>query len=264
MKKYKVYKHIFPNNKIYIGITSYKNVNQRWKCGVGYINQPVMKNAINKYGWENIKHEILFDNLTKEEAEQKEIELIAFYKSNEKQYGYNVQSGGNLRGELSEEGRSVLSNKMKGNKNPMKDEKIKQKFIQKIKGKKISDKTKKLMSKNSKRKIKIFCITTNEIFDSITQASKKFNIDTSCIIHCCKGVRYSTGGYRFSYLDNIEYIKNIKNKNLTKVKCVETGEIFNSVKEACKKYNYKTSSCITNVLHGRTKSIYGKHWIIQE
>ena len=47
-----------------------------------------------KYGWKNIKHEILFKNLNKEEAEQKEIELIAKYKSNQIEFGYNIANGG--------------------------------------------------------------------------------------------------------------------------------------------------------------------------
>ena len=51
-------------------------------------------NAIKKYGWENFVGEILLDGLTYEEACQKEIELIAKYKSNNSQYGYNISSGG--------------------------------------------------------------------------------------------------------------------------------------------------------------------------
>ena len=75
-KKYCVYKHIFPNNKVYIGVTCRKP-EYRWDNGNGYTNtQRKIYNAIQKYGWENVKHEILFENLTKEEAEQKEIELI--------------------------------------------------------------------------------------------------------------------------------------------------------------------------------------------
>ena len=33
-----------------------------------------------KYGWENIKHEVLFSNLTKERAKNLEIELIRHYR----------------------------------------------------------------------------------------------------------------------------------------------------------------------------------------
>lgn len=91
-KRYYVYKHTTPANKVYIGITCI-NPSHRWNNGKGYQLQLFGK-AVDKYGWNNIKHEILFDSLTKEEAEQKEIELIAFYKSNQKEYGYNVSSGG--------------------------------------------------------------------------------------------------------------------------------------------------------------------------
>ena len=99
MKKYIVYMHIFPNNKKYIGITS-KTPNGRWEGGTGYnqIKQPAMYNAIQKYGWENVEHIILFENLSYEEASQKEIELIKLYKTNCRRYGndygYNMTDGG--------------------------------------------------------------------------------------------------------------------------------------------------------------------------
>lgn len=91
MERYVVYKHTFPNDKIYIGITK-KNPIYRWNKGKGYFTQPKIYNAILKYGWDNIKHEILFDGLSQKEAEQKEIELIKFYNSIEN--GYNVSTGG--------------------------------------------------------------------------------------------------------------------------------------------------------------------------
>lgn len=94
-KTYTVYMHTAPNKKVYIGITG-RNPFYRWNNGKGYEKQTHFYNAIKKYGWDNFKHEILFDGLSKEEACEKEIELIAEYKSNNPHYGYNVANGGNV------------------------------------------------------------------------------------------------------------------------------------------------------------------------
>ena len=89
---YQVYKHTNKiNNKVYIGITG-QNWERRWKTK--YRTNKFFHSAILKYGEENFDHEVLFEHLTKEEAQQKEIELIAEYKSNEPKYGYNLSSGG--------------------------------------------------------------------------------------------------------------------------------------------------------------------------
>ncbi|GEM_PF-2405768 len=90
---YTVYKHTAPNGKVYIGITC-KTTTARWNNGNGYKKNTHFFNAIQKYGWEHIQHEVLYTGLTKEEAEQKEIELIAEYKSNDEKYGYNKSTGG--------------------------------------------------------------------------------------------------------------------------------------------------------------------------
>lgn len=67
---YKLYRHTSPSGKVYIGITK-TSVYARWNKGRGYRrNQPAFYNAILKYGWDNINHEILFDNLTR--IEQKD------------------------------------------------------------------------------------------------------------------------------------------------------------------------------------------------
>lgn len=93
MNTYYVYKHTLPNGKVYIGITR-QEPEKRWKRGLGY-EGCVFFSAVQKYGWDNINHEILYDGLTEEQACDKEIELIAQYKSNDRRYGYNVSAGGN-------------------------------------------------------------------------------------------------------------------------------------------------------------------------
>lgn len=92
---YTVYKHTCPNGKVYIGITS-TIPERRWERGKKYKNNIYFTRAINKYGWDNIKHEILLTKLTKKEACEKEIELIIQYKSNDRKYGYNLSAGGEV------------------------------------------------------------------------------------------------------------------------------------------------------------------------
>ena len=93
-KCFTVYMHTSPNGKRYIGITSQRPVRRWGSNGYGYIDNLYFWRAIQKYGWDNFKHEILFEDLTKEEAEQKEIELIAFYDSTNPSKGYNMTAGG--------------------------------------------------------------------------------------------------------------------------------------------------------------------------
>ena len=114
-KCYTVYMHICPNGKRYIGITSQK-ILKRWANGLGYVRCPKFHKAIQKYKWENIKHKILFVNLTKEEAEQKEIELIKKYNTTNDNFGYNLAFGGNTtRGyKYTDEQRKKLSLSQKG------------------------------------------------------------------------------------------------------------------------------------------------------
>lgn len=90
---YTVYMHISPSNKRYIGITKQKP-ERRWDSGHGYRTSPHFWRAIKKYGWNNFKHIILFEHLTKEEAIKKEIELIEKYNLTDGKYGYNITKGG--------------------------------------------------------------------------------------------------------------------------------------------------------------------------
>lgn len=92
-EKWCVYIHTFPNQKVYVGITSQKP-EVRWCNGKGYSKNTYVRSAIDKYGWDNVKHEILFDDLSEAEAKAKEIELIEKYDSNDPSKGYNLTKGG--------------------------------------------------------------------------------------------------------------------------------------------------------------------------
>lgn len=91
---YYVYVHTFPDGKKYVGITC-QEPQVRWgKHGNGYSRQSKIWEAIQKYGWENIQHEIIRERLSSDEARQAEIELIASFNSIED--GYNIDNGGSL------------------------------------------------------------------------------------------------------------------------------------------------------------------------
>lgn len=91
--KYQVYVHTFPNNKKYVGLTTLENINRRWRNGYGYRHQKVVYNAILKYGWYNISHQV-FECDTEAEMKYLERYLIAYYNTTDRRYGYNISSGG--------------------------------------------------------------------------------------------------------------------------------------------------------------------------
>ena len=103
---YYVYMHVFPNDKIYVGITS-KEPKKRWlKDGYGYRNQQLVYSAIKKYGWNNIQHIVIARNVSYESAKNIEIDLISLYDTTNRKNGYNISPGGDL---ISEESRKKIS-----------------------------------------------------------------------------------------------------------------------------------------------------------
>lgn len=220
-----VYKHTAPNGKIYIGITS-QDVEKRWLNGRGYQHNNFFDNAIKKYGWDNFIHEILFENLTKEQANSKEIELIAQYHSNDRKYGYNMSIGGEysrLGRKHTEETKAKISQKRKGIKM---SEEHKQKQSKRLKGKapiwcKAYNQTPEAKakrkatieqtgcmlgihkgSKSAKAKaVKMFDLNGNYIqtFGAMSEAQEKTNIDYGSIVKVCRGQRKSAGGFYWQY-----------------------------------------------------------------
>lgn len=109
MIEYSVYMHVSPSGKRYIGMTKQKPTD-RWRNGKGYANNSYFTRAIEKYGWENFQHYILYEVDNLEEAKRLEIELIANYHSDNREFGYNITKGGDPCNKgLSEEERKQRS-----------------------------------------------------------------------------------------------------------------------------------------------------------
>ena len=88
---YCVYKHTLPDGRCYIGATN--RGKERWGYeGCNYRNHPLFYSLICQIGWSNIKHEILTENLSKEDAQRLEKQLIIEAKENK--ISLNRLSGG--------------------------------------------------------------------------------------------------------------------------------------------------------------------------
>lgn len=191
------------NGKIYIGQQSY--MKNKYYLGSGNI----IKRAINKYGKNNFKKEIIEDCKNQDELNEREIYWINALDSTNKEIGYNITFGGGgaLGIKASKETKYKISKNhadVSGNKNPMFGKTHTKEVIEILRkvntGKNHSNKTKTKMSIkkigefNNKAKlnkedvIKIRKLYTEE---NKTQRdiAKLFNIQHACVY---KIVNYKT------------------------------------------------------------------------
>ena len=211
---YTIYKHTSPSNKVYIGMTK-QNPLKRWLNGHGYKSNPYFWRAIEKYNWNNFQHEIIAENLTKSEAEKLEIKLISQYRSNEPEYGYNIDNGGNCIGSFSLSHRKKISEANKGNKSSLGrivSEETRRKIslgnkgkIGSNKGKHFSNEHKLKISLSQKgiprdeKAVKVFCVELNKTFDKIIDAANFTKSDPSSIAKVCRNKRKTANGYHWRY-----------------------------------------------------------------
>lgn len=190
--KYCVYCHTCPDGKKYIGFTG-KPLKIRFGNGLHYSKTSKFGKAIEKFGWENIKHDVLQSGLTKDEASQKEEEYISLYKTTQDEFGYNEASGGINGGvygrKFSEETRRKISNSNKGR---MVTQETKDKLRKSHLGKE-SHNVRAVIKMDLQGKIL-------EEYKSIAEAVRNNEkTDETGIWRCCKNRRKTAGGYRWKY-----------------------------------------------------------------
>lgn len=76
-KTYKVYRHVCPDGMIYVGVTSTK-LNERWRPS--HYKDISLYSYIEKFGWDNIKHEVIYTCDDREEALEIEDEMIQYWR----------------------------------------------------------------------------------------------------------------------------------------------------------------------------------------
>ncbi|MGN0805027.1 MAG: NUMOD3 domain-containing DNA-binding protein, partial [Candidatus Coproplasma sp.] len=183
---------------------------------------------------------ILFDSLTKEQAEEKEIELIAEYNSADRVFGYNIEFGGfantvseetkqklrtiNTGKHLSDETKAKLSERFSGINHPnyglkfndelrrklseahrgkKQSEETRQKRIASLRGKKRSAETCERMSKAQSKKVAQCDDDGNVIalYPSILEAGQTIGINERNIGAVCLGKRKHAGGFVWRYAE---------------------------------------------------------------
>ena len=192
MKKYCIYIHKNKiNNKIYVGQTC-KNVWGRWGLNgqqYCYSENNKFGKAIKKYGFENFDHIIIKENLSKEEANELEKQLIVFYDSFKN--GYNSTTGGDGGGFIGHKHKkdSIIKMVKKGKENGMY-------------GKKRPQYVKDAVRKSHAKPIEQYDLNGNFLrrYESATYIKKNYNYDNSLINKCCKNNK-AAYGFFWKYAD---------------------------------------------------------------
>ena len=249
------------NNKVYIGQTMY-GFNERYchkGIGIervykyhkslkdnGYLFNEHLLNSIERYGFENFEIIEVYDvAFSRYELDLKEVMYISLYDSTKNEFGYNKDLGGsNYRG----------------------------------KGTRFNC-------------VRVICLNTLKVYDSMLEAHEDTGCKKATISNCClgnsnrasdKNGEYLTFAYYDDYInmtkEDVEYLiykttdeyrrevlskaheGKVNAENLKRVKCLNTGEEFESIKEAIEKYN---CSGLYGCVKGRTKSA-GRHPVTNE
>jgi group I intron endonuclease len=206
------------------------NRRQRDAAWTGYKNCTLLWNAIQKYGVDNIKQDILFENdMTGTEASRLEQMCILLFKCNANRfsnpsYGYNLTDGGEgvsgtkrqdekhmeqvrkmidgRRGcKLTEEHKNKLRIAHTGlQMGPMSDE-TKKKIGAANSKENMSEETRIRKSNSKKKKVvathKITCECI--VFDSVDDTAHYFDVRSSTVSRWCNKTRNSTTDYIFDY-----------------------------------------------------------------
>lgn len=236
------------NGKKYIGQKKYDN-NRMWPSYLG--SGTTLRKAIKKYGKENFKRIILAEAYSKEELDQLEIYYIAKFNAVKSRLYYNLAYGGD-GGSQTEESRKKISNSLKGRKmNPEAVEKSRKSRI----GLKVSEETKQKISKTRKEKK----VAAGENHPNYGKHLSKETRERISKARKGSHPKHTKEGNENRARALREKNSGLNNNKTAPVICVETGEIFIRMKDACEKYNLSVGN-LSSVCQGLRHTTGGFHW----
>ena len=253
-----VYMHVFPNGKRYIGAAT-GNGRKRWGAGGNkYSLQPLVWSAIQEFGWDNIEHLIVASELTHEEALRMESALIKEYKTfpPELGFGYNSTSGGFER-TPTDEVRARIGSSVK---KMWEDEDFK---------KRMSELHSEISARNNNVQYLIkhnqehgpphlgkhLSLEHRQHLSAALKGKKPWNTGTTL----SDEHRAKLSAIRKGKKQSPELVEKRVSHSRKKVRCVETGVVYNSQREAAKSIGIRETAICKCIL-GDRKTAGGFHW----
>lgn len=191
------------NHKKYIGQSIDINTriyNHKRHLRLNRYDNDYLQNEWNKYGMDAFSFYVI-TKCTPSELDEKEIFYINEFNTLNREKGYNLQSGGQLASHYP-------------------SEEVRQKISDKLMNHPLTERQLETLKNNGLVNAKpVYCITTQEIFPSLTEASRKYNIRINGISNCCHNKAYTT-----SLLDGTKltwcFLSDWKNKTYHNVSSV--------------------------------------------
>jgi group I intron endonuclease len=218
------------NDKVYVGSTInkygiYKRMYEHlYNLRKGkHINEH-LQSAWNLYGEENFNFEILEIVDTLEMVNKREEYFIEYYKSYNREYGYNICRYSNTVSGYTHTLNTLI--KLSGRKNN--EESKKRQSIAQI-------------GKISSKRVKIIQLSKSDeiikIWDSMGEVEKELKIGHSKVSLVCNGIRKSAGGFKWKYFNESHKPHIRENRKIIQrnIKTNEIIKIWDSIGEASRK-----------------------------
>lgn len=263
-----LYKITFPNDKVYIGITTKKpetRLSEHFLLSKHENKRKVYK-AMRHFGTENLTMDVLKQYEDVEWSFMCELETQTIKEYDSFNNGYNGTLGGEgtvgLCGSLNAfygkkhtpENLKIMSEKGYLRKHT---EETKNKISKRNKGRLHKEESIQKMREKASSKI-VICENDKMEFKSITSCAEFYNLQRSDVRKVCNRERATAKGYVFSWKgDNSPFYKDSREKP---IKCVETGVVFASTKEACESLGIR-SQHVSAILRGKQKTTKGYSFV---
>jgi group I intron endonuclease len=203
-----------------------QKLERRWREGEGYKECTAFYNAIKKYGWHSFTHEILAVGLDFDTACDMEKHYIQKFNSLVEGNGYNLESGGCVKHTLSEISRAKISEANRRRK-------------------------RKPLSQEHKNRLREFHLGKKQPPRSEDHC-EKLSIALTGRVFSKEHCRHISESKLGKYVGE-------NNPRARKVLCVETGRVFNTIKEAGETVGCSPKNIVT-CCRGRLCTSGGYHW----
>lgn len=237
-RKYCIYYHKSLDGRYYIGQTC-QEVEDRWQFGNGYHSSKFNKEVILKNGgWDSFEHGILESNIDEREVDEKEAYYISLYKADSE--GFNTYKQNYSRYHFAdlwadEVIRNNIILKLKEQRNTLE---YKQQKSEQMKNLWKDKNYRKKQEEAKEERIRKLSIKSKELWKDEDYRKKIANAQSE---------------YRKKDWENPKY----RQKMCKQVRCIETGQIFESIKLAAEWCGVKPNS-LCSALSSKTHQS-GKH-----